>query len=183
MNTGNTQNTWFLQKDNQSIGPLRLEDLITMKQNGKLYDHDYVWSHHLPGWVRVFFVSELKLSGTEQGLNLRRYPRYEVNIECYLSNTAYAYPGKIKSLSQGGALLEIYHPHISLHEQVTLFIKPHNLFPHGLVKPSRVVNRQFIPHQVQFKSRCEYIISFLDQHPLVLPKESDSLNNQGGQLC
>jgi hypothetical protein len=182
MNTDSLKTEWFIQQSEQTLGPYSLEDMIRMKQNHKLYDHDYVWANHLPGWTRAYYVAELKLTGSEPAVNRRRYPRFDVELDCYISNSHYAYQGQIKSLSQGGLLVEAHHPHLQIGQEVVLLAKPNLFHPNGFVKKGRVVNKQFIPHKVQFKSSCQYIVTFNEEDPSVVSHISDNFKSQGGLL-
>jgi len=182
MTSENATTEWFIQKADQTLGPYCLREMITMKQSNKLYDHEYVWANHLPGWVRVYFVADLKVTGSEPAINRRRHPRYDVELECVISGSLYAYEGQVKSLSQGGILVEANHPHLQIGQEVVLLTKSCPTHPEGFVKRGRVVNKQFIPHKVQFKSRCQYIVTFNEEDPSVISNVSDSFKSQGGEL-
>lgn len=173
---------WFIQNGNQTVGPYTRDEMIALKQNQKLFDHDYVWANHLPGWIRVYFVAELKLDGNEPAINRRKHPRFDVELECFVSNPQYAYSGQVKSLSQGGVLIEAHHPHLQIGQEVILLTKPSSQYPNGFVKRGRVVNKQFIPHKVQFKSSCQYIVTFNEEDPSVISHLSDNFKSQGGLL-
>jgi hypothetical protein len=182
MNTNSSKTEWFIQQSDQTLGPYSLDEMIRMKQSNKLYDHDYVWASHLPGWIRAYFVAELKLTGSEPEINKRRHPRYDVELDCYVSSSQYAYQGQVKSLSQGGMLVEAGHPHLQIGQEVTLLSKPSPTHPKGFVKRGRVVNKQFIPHKVQFKSSCQYIVTLNEEDPSVVENLSDSFRSEGGLL-
>lgn len=173
---------WFIQNGEQTLGPYSHDEMIRMRQNKQLFDQDYVWASHLPGWIRVYFVAELKIDGNDPNINRRKNPRYDVDLECFISNSQYAYRGQVKSLSQGGALVEVSHPHLQIGQEVTLLTKPRPSHPTGFVKRGRVANKQFIPHKVQFKSSCQYIVVFNEEDPSVVLPISDRHNCQGGQL-
>ncbi|MCS6838090.1 MAG: GYF domain-containing protein [Bdellovibrionaceae bacterium] len=165
---------WYIQQDNRSLGPFTLEEMIQKKQNKELFEHDYVWADHVPGWVRVYFVSELKLSSETPGINRRKNKRYKVNLECILSNNTYSYLGKILSLSQGGALIEISNPHLQIGQNTVVLIKPSSVNEFGFIKRGKIANKQFIPHKVQFKSRCQYVVVFDKEDPSVVKNLSDA---------
>ena len=163
-----SKNEWFVMQKDMSQGPFTYEEMIQLKQNKKLFDHDYVWCQHLSGWTRVGFIDELRLSSETPHLVERRHPRYQVGLDCYVSNPEYAYPGAVRSLSQGGALIEAQHPHFEIGQDVYVLTKPTDLGHAGFVKRGRIANKQFIPNKVQFKSSCLYIVTFNHEDPSVV---------------
>lgn len=164
----NSEAQWYVMKGQENLGPFSVDQMIDMKQSKKLFDHDYVWAAHLTGWMRLHFVPELKVEESSPSLMRRRHPRYQVDLDCYVSNPHYAYPGHIRSLSQGGMLIEAHHPHFDIGHNVVLLTKPQNSEQTGFVKRGKIVNKQFIPHKVQFKSSCLYIITFEAEDPTVV---------------
>jgi hypothetical protein len=166
-------NKWFIQKENQSLGPYTLEQMIQLKQNKNLFDHDYVWAEHLPDWIRVHFVTELKSQTHKTSFKPRKYERFPIEAECYISNANYTYPGQVKSLSSGGLLIQANNPHLTIGEDIRILTRPNLLTPLGFVKKGFVTNKQFIPHKVQFKSSCQYIITFYEQDPLVMDEKAE----------
>jgi len=182
MTKENALTEWFIQSGDRTLGPYTRDELIRMKQNKQLFDHDYVWADHLPGWIRVYFLAELKIDDKEPNINRRKHPRFKVDLECFISNPLYAYHGQIKSLSQGGLEVEARHPHLQIGQEVTLLSKPSPTHPEGFVKRGRVVNKQFIPQKVQFRSSCRYIVVFNEEDPSVVLPISDEFKCQGGEL-
>ena len=154
------QREWFLGREDQIFGPFTLEEMIRKKQNNELFDHDFVWKHGLPAWTRVFYVAELKVNEGCQGLNRRRFPRFQVKAPCFVTNHLSSYVGELISLSQGGALIAAQHPFLNINDQITLMVKPSEDLREGFVLRGTVKNKEFIPHKVQFRSSCRYVVAF-----------------------
>lgn len=171
MNT--TTHEWFLMYGEQTKGPFNQAELIKMKQNKLLFDYDYVWAQHLKGWTRLAHIEELKITATSPELNIRKHPRYQVVLDCYLSNPEYAYPGAVQSLSQGGAMVVAQHPHFQVGNDIFILTKPKAPLNHGFVKRGRIVSKELLPNQVQFKSSCLYIVTFNVEDPSVVKPLTD----------
>lgn len=165
---------WFLMYGEQTKGPFTSNELIKMKQNKLLFDYDYIWADHLKGWTRLANIEELKINSESPELNARRYPRYQVELECYLSNPEYAYPGAVQSLSQGGALVLAQHPHFQVGNDIFILSKPKAPQNQGFVKRGRIASKELLPNQVQFKSSCLYIVTFNVEDPSVTKHLSDN---------
>lgn len=168
-----THTEWFLMYGEQTKGPFSPAELIKMKQNKLVFDYDYVWAKHLKGWTRLAHIEELKVTSESPNLNLRKHPRYQVTMDCYLSNPEYAYPGSVKSLSQGGALVLAQHPHFQVGNDVFILTKPQTELSAGFVKRGRIVSKELLPNQVQFKSSCLYIVTFNVEDPSVVKPLTD----------
>jgi hypothetical protein len=151
---------WYVEREGQIFGPFTLEEMIKKKQNADLFDHDFVWKQGLPAWTRAFYVSELKLNESYAGLNRRRYPRFQVKAPCFVTNRVSSYVGELVSLSQGGALIEAQHPYFNINDEVILMVKPSMDLREGFVLRGKVKNKEFIPHKVQFRSSCRYVVAF-----------------------
>lgn len=178
-----TNREWFIMKNEESVGPYTSEQMIKMKQHKELFDHDYVWSSHLPGWIRVHFLTELKVDTRDAHLlNRRKHPRYPVKRACLLSNQDYVYGGVVKSLSQGGLLIEAEFPHLQIGSEIQVLVKSETEKSEPFMKKAQVANKQFIPHKVQFKSSCLYILTFDHEDPSVVTYLADQerRDNQGG---
>lgn len=109
---------WFLYKDNTKFGPYRFLELVRLLQTNACGGDDFVWKPGFEDWTRLRLCPEfeektlkklahLKNFGTEKVFIQRRFPRVPYQSEVILHDEKRVIFGAAKSLSEGGAFLEV----------------------------------------------------------------------------
>jgi len=109
---------WFLYRDNTKFGPYRYLELVKLLQTNACAPDDFVWKPGFEDWTRVRHCPEFEDSvlrklvhlrnfGTERVFIQRRFPRVPYESEVILHDEKRVVFGAARSLSEGGAFLEV----------------------------------------------------------------------------
>jgi hypothetical protein len=109
---------WFLYRDNTKFGPYRYLELVRLLQTNACAPDDFVWKPGFQDWTRVRHCSEfedgvlkklvhLRNFGAEKVFIQRRFPRVPYESEVILHDEKRVVFGAARSLSEGGAFLEV----------------------------------------------------------------------------
>jgi PilZ domain/GYF domain 2 len=112
---------WFLYRDNTKFGPYRYLELVRLLQTNACAPDDFVWKPGFQDWTRLRHCAEfedavlrklvhLRNFGTEKVFIQRRFPRVPYDSEVILHDEKRVIFGAAKSLSEGGAFLEVNKP-------------------------------------------------------------------------
>lgn len=112
---------WFLYKDNTKFGPYRFLEIVRLLQTNACGGDDFVWKPGFDDWTRLRQCQEfndqvlkkmahLKSFGTEKVFIQRRFPRVPYESEVILHDEKRVIFGSARSLSEGGAFLEVSKP-------------------------------------------------------------------------
>lgn len=109
---------WFLFRDNTKFGPYRYLELVRLLQTNACGPDDFIWKPGFDDWTRLRQVQEfeepvlhklvhLRNFGTEKVFIQRRFPRIPYESEVILHDEKRVVFGAARSLSEGGAFLEV----------------------------------------------------------------------------
>ncbi|MGZ3734039.1 MAG: GYF domain-containing protein [Bdellovibrionota bacterium] len=109
---------WFLYRDNTKFGPYRYLELVRLLQTNACAPDDFVWKPGFQDWTRVRHCTEfedpvlkklvhLRNFGAEKVFIQRRFPRVPYESEVILHDEKRVVFGAARSLSEGGAFLEV----------------------------------------------------------------------------
>ncbi len=109
---------WFLYRDNTKFGPYRYLELVRLLQTNACAPDDFVWKPGFQDWTRVRHCGEFEESvlrklvhlrnfGAEKVFIQRRFPRVPYDSEVILHDEKRVVFGAARSLSEGGAFLEV----------------------------------------------------------------------------
>lgn len=112
---------WFLYRDNTKFGPYRYLELVRLLQTNACAPDDFVWKPGFEDWARLRHCPEfeeavlkklahLRNFGTEKVFVQRRFPRVPYESEVILHDEKRVIFGAARSLSEGGAFLEVNKP-------------------------------------------------------------------------
>ena len=112
---------WFLFRDNTKFGPYRYLELVRLLQTNACAPDDFIWKPGFEDWTRLRLVPEfeeatlhkmahLRNFGTEKIFIQRRFPRVPYESEVILHDEKRVVFGAARSLSEGGAFLEVSKP-------------------------------------------------------------------------
>lgn len=129
---------WFLYKDNTKFGPYRYLELVRLLQTNACSREDFVWKPGFQDWVRLRQAEEfqdktldrlvhMKNFGVEKVFVKRRFPRVPYESEVILHDEKKVVFGAAKSLSEGGAFVEVSRPTHVKGDRIKLHFTPGNL--------------------------------------------------------
>lgn len=109
---------WFLYRDNTKFGPYRYLELVRLLQTNACAPDDFIWKPGFEDWTRLRHCPEfedpvlkklvhLRNFGTEKIFVQRRFPRVPYESEVILHDEKRVIFGAARSLSEGGAFLEV----------------------------------------------------------------------------
>lgn len=112
---------WFLYRDNTKFGPYRYLELVRLLQTNACAPDDFVWKPGFQDWTRVRHCAEfeeqvlrklvhLRNFSAEKVFIERRFPRVPYESEVILHDEKRVVFGAARSLSEGGAFLEVSKP-------------------------------------------------------------------------
>jgi hypothetical protein len=115
------ESIWFLYRDNTKFGPYRYLELVRLLQTNACAPDDFLWKPGFEDWTRVRHCPEfedavlkklvhLRNFGTEKVFIQRRFPRVPYESEVILHDEKRVIFGAARSLSEGGAFLEVSKP-------------------------------------------------------------------------
>lgn len=130
--------TWYVLENSEERGPYTLEEILSKKQQGFLFDHSYLWAEHLKAWTPMGRLEEFRsqiFSSDGQTLNeslnsilnKRSSPRIQHIKTCFIQNqTSTVLKGVSHSLSLGGAGFLLRNSTLKINECVRIFIHHEN---------------------------------------------------------
>lgn len=126
---------WFLYRDNTKFGPYRYLELVRLLQTNACAPDDFVWKPGFDDWTRVRHCQEfdelvlrklahLRNLGTEKIFIQRRFPRVPYESEVILHDEKRVVFGAARSLSEGGAFLEVSKPSHQKGDRIKVHFTP-----------------------------------------------------------
>jgi hypothetical protein len=129
------ESIWFLYRDNTKFGPYRYLELVRLLQTNACAPDDFLWKPGFEDWTRVRHCPEfedpvlkklvhLRNFGTEKVFIQRRFPRVPYESEVILHDEKRVVFGSARSLSEGGAFLEVAKPTHSKGDRIKIHFTP-----------------------------------------------------------
>ena len=129
---------WFLFKDNTKFGPYRYLEVVRLLQTNSCTQEDFVWKPGFDDWVRINQSPEytdsvlkklvhMKNFAVDKVFIQRRFPRVPYDSEVILHDEKRVVFGLAKSLSEGGAFLEVAHPTHVKGDRIKIHFTPGDL--------------------------------------------------------
>lgn len=129
------ESIWFLYRDNTKFGPYRYLELVRLLQTNACAPDDFVWKPGFDDWTRLRMCPEfedavlkklvhLRNFGTEKVFIQRRFPRVPYESEVILHDEKRVIFGAARSLSEGGAFLEVSKPTHSKGDRIKIHFTP-----------------------------------------------------------
>ncbi|MCO5142115.1 MAG: GYF domain-containing protein [Oligoflexia bacterium] len=126
---------WFLYRDNSKFGPYRFLELVRLLQTNGCAPDDFVWKPGFDDWTRLRLCPEfeeevlrklahLKSFGSEKVFIQRRFPRVPYESEVILHDEKRVLFGSARSLSEGGAFLEVAKPSHHKGDRIKIHFTP-----------------------------------------------------------
>lgn len=126
---------WFLYRDNTKFGPYRYLELVKLLQTNACAPDDFLWKPGFEDWTRIRHCPEfeeavlrklvhLRNFGTEKVFIQRRFPRVPYESEVILHDEKRVIFGAARSLSEGGAFLEVSKPSHSKGDRIKIHFTP-----------------------------------------------------------
>ncbi len=129
---------WFVFKDNTKFGPYRYLEVVRLLQTNACTQEDFVWKPGFDDWIRLNQtpeftdnvlkkLSHMKNFAVEKVFIQRRFPRVPYDSEVILHDEKRVVFGSAKSLSEGGAFLEVARPTHVKGDRIKIHFTPGEL--------------------------------------------------------
>ncbi len=126
---------WFLYRDNTKFGPYRYLELVRLLQTNACAPDDFVWKPGFNDWTRLRHCAEfeepvlrklvhLRTFNAEKVFIERRFPRVPYESEVILHDEKRVVFGAARSLSEGGAFLEVSKPTHQKGDRIKIHFTP-----------------------------------------------------------
>lgn len=162
---------WYILRGEMKYGPYDYKSLITMIQEGELFDYNYVWAAHMENWTLVGDLQEFskdrlcRLIESKDHLagafKERQFPRVELTIPVYAHNDHTFFDGQTVSLSENGALLLLNDPLLLPGQRVLIHFRTSEVNPQTFNVLCEVVRKNFSKQRLNVKSGLHYAVRFL----------------------
>ncbi|MNK26229.1 PilZ domain protein [compost metagenome] len=166
----NVQN-WYILRGDMKYGPYEYKSLITMIQNGELYDYNFVWAPHMEQWTLVGDLQEFskdrlcRLIETKDHLagafKDRKSPRLDLVLPVYAHNDHTFFDGHTTSISENGALVLLNDPLLLPGQQILLHFRECEKNPMAFNTLAEIVRKNFSKQRLNVKSGLHYAVRFL----------------------
>lgn len=165
------ESKWFILRGENKFGPFEYPSMLSMIQNGELFDYNYIWSAHLEGWMPLGEVPEFSkdrlalLIKTQDPLSHAFYQRgsdrAEIKIPVYGHNEDYFFDGSTQSISVNGALVMLNNPLLLPGQKLMLHFKETQINAKSFNVLAQIVRKNFSRQRLNVKSGIHYAVKFL----------------------
>ncbi|NUN05733.1 MAG: PilZ domain-containing protein [Bdellovibrio sp.] len=162
---------WYILRGDMKYGPYEYKALISMIQNGELYDYNYVWASHIDNWTLVGDLQEFskdrlcRLIETKDHLSgafkARQFPRVDLSTPVYAHNDHTFFDGQTLSVSENGALVLLNDPLLLPGQKVLLNFRTSEVNPQPFNVLCEVVRKNYSKQRLNVKSGLHYAVRFL----------------------
>lgn len=162
---------WYILRGEMKYGPYDYKSLITMIQEGELFDYNYVWASHMENWTLVGDLQEFskdrlcRLIETKDHLagafKERQFPRVDLSTPVYAHNDHTFFDGQTVSISENGALLLLNDPLLLPGQRVLIHFRSSEVNPQTFNVLCEVVRKNFSKQRLNVKSGLHYAVRFL----------------------
>lgn len=166
-----TANQWYILRGELKYGPYDYRSLISMLQNGELFDYNYVWSGHLENWTLLGDLQEFSKDRMcrllESGEDLadafkeRQGPRVNLEVPVYAHNNQSMFDGHTITVSENGALVLLNDPLLLPGQTILMNFRPFELNPQSFNVLCEIVRKNYSKQRLNVKSGLHYAVRFL----------------------
>ncbi|MDG0817549.1 PilZ domain-containing protein [Bdellovibrio svalbardensis] len=163
---------WFILRGDMKYGPYEYRSLITMIQNGELYDYNFVWAPHLENWTLVgdlqdfskdrlcrLIESKDHLAGSFKD---RKVPRVDLTTPVYAHNDHSFFDGQTVSVSENGALVLLNDPLLLPGQKIMLHFRVSEVNSQSFNVLCEIVRKNYSKQRLNVKSGLHYAVRFLE---------------------
>lgn len=164
-----TSNEWHVLKGKDQYGPYTYETMLTMLQQNTLFGFDYVWSPHMESWTQLFDLAEFspdRISNLAKNSNdtnvffRRNHERAACDWQTYIHDDRKLWPGKIESISVGGALILMMNPLLLPGDILTIHMPASSELKTPFNAKGEVLTKRLTKERVTHDSQIYYAFKF-----------------------
>lgn len=163
---------WYILRGEMKYGPYEYRSLITMIQNGELFDYNYIWAAHLENWTLLGDLQEFskdrlcRLIETKDHISgafkERKFPRVDLVTPIYAHNDHNFFDGQTLSVSENGALVLLNDPLLQLGQQILIHFRSSDVNAKPFNALCEIVRKNFSKQRLNVKSGLHYAVRFLN---------------------
>ncbi len=167
---------WYVLRGEMKYGPYEYRSLITMIQNGELFDYNYVWAPHLENWSLVGELQDFsrdrlcRLIETKDHIagafKDRKAARVDLITPVYAHNDYNFFDGHTLSVSENGALVLLNDPLLLPSQKILMHFRESELNPLGFNVLAEIVRKNYSKQRLNVKSGLHYAVRFLQVQDL-----------------
>lgn len=164
-------NQWYILRGEMKYGPYDYRSLITMLQNGQLFDYNYVWSAHMENWTLLGDLQEFskdrlcRLIETKEHVSdafkERKFPRVNLETPVFAHNEHNFFDGQTLSVSESGALVLLNDPLLLPGQKILITFRTSEVNPQAFNVLAEIVRKNFSKQRLNVKSGLHYAVRFL----------------------
>ncbi|MEN0057495.1 MAG: PilZ domain-containing protein [Bdellovibrio sp.] len=167
----NSTAQWYILRGEMKYGPYEYKSMITMIQNGEIFDYNYVWAPHLNNWSLLGELPEFskdrlcRLIETKDHLagnfKDRNFDRVDIYLTVYGHNNHNFFDGHTLSISENGALILLNDPLLLPGQQILLHFRScdNNSQPFNAL--CEITRKNYTKQRLNVKSGLHYAVRFL----------------------
>ncbi|AHZ84038.1 PilZ domain-containing protein [Bdellovibrio bacteriovorus] len=169
--TATNQQQWYILRGEMKYGPYEYRSLITMIQNGELYDYNFVWAAHLENWTLLGDLQEFskdrlcRLIETKDHIagsfKDRKCPRVDLETPVYAHNDHNFFDGHTLSVSENGALVLLNDPLLLPGQKILLNFRTSEVNPQTFNVLCEIIRKNYSKQRLNVKSGLHYAVRFL----------------------
>ena len=162
---------WYILRGELKYGPYDYKAMLTMIQEGKLFDFNYVWAAHMENWTLVGDVQDFskdrlcRLIDSKDDISSafkdRKAPRADVHVKLYAHNEHNFFDGESLSISANGALVLLNDPLLQIGQKIVIHFRSSDDNPEGFNTLCEIVRKNFSKQRLNVKSGLHYAVRFL----------------------
>lgn len=162
---------WYILRGEMKYGPYEYRSMITMIQNGELFDYNYVWAAHLDNWTLLGDLQEFskdrlcRLIETKDHISGsfkdRKAARKDLVVPVYGHNDHNFFDGHTLSVSENGALILLNDPLLQLGQKILVHFRTSEVNPQTFNALCEIVRKNFSKQRLNVKSGLHYAVRFL----------------------
>lgn len=166
------ESKWYILRGENKYGPFEYQTMITMIQNGELFDYNYVWSPSMEGWqplgeVEEFSKDRLSLiiktkDPMSHAFSRRGADRAEIAIPICGHSDEFFFNGQLISISVNGALALINNPLLLPGQKMTINLAQNSVNLKSFNVLAQIVRKNFSRQRLNVKSGLNYAIKFVE---------------------
>lgn len=162
---------WYILRGELKYGPYDYKAMLTMIQEGKLFDFNFVWAPHLENWSLVGDLQDFSkdrlirlIDGKDDisgAFKDRKAARADVKVKLYGHNDHNFFDGETLSISENGALVLLNDPLLQIGQTIVVHFRSADNNPEGFNVLCEIVRKNFSKQRLNVKSGLHYAVRFL----------------------
>lgn len=165
---------WYIARNEKKYGPYSIDEMIQLRQQRKLFEHDLIWKQGLRQWKPLIQTEEFSAQAmTERSLrgetcdvfNRRQWPRVKKEISLLIHDDKNLWPARTLNISVGGALVELNTPFLKPDDKIHLhFQNKEQVSRFSCI--GTITGKRYTNERLHVNSSLQYNVRFDEKDPV-----------------